>query len=165
MNKKLFHLSGLVLILSIFIFTNLYSQNKTEYNLFTMSDNSSFVNTPELQKALSNALIFSINKTELQSLYENKLPEIVLNVPISGSNFARLNLSRFDILTPNAKIVSRTARGNEEIQLSSLDLAVSYTGKLEGLNNSLVTITFTKDDVTGLMVTEADNYVIWISER
>ncbi|MEO8665262.1 MAG: M12 family metallo-peptidase [Ignavibacteria bacterium] len=160
MNKKLFHFIGMVLMLSIFIFTDSYSQSKTVYNLFSLNDNSSLINTPELQKAVSDALIFSVNKNELQSLYENRLPEIVLNVPVSRSNLVRVNLSRFDILTPDAKIVSRTARGNEEIPVSSLDLAVSYKGKLEGMDNSLVSITFTKDGMTGLLVSEADNYII-----
>ncbi len=160
MNKKLFHLAGMVLMLSIFIFRSSYSQDKTVYNLFTMSDNCSLINTPEIQKAVSDGLIFSLDKNELRSLYETRRPEIVLNVPVSRNHTVRLNLTRFDILTPNAKIVSRTARGNEEVPVSSLDLAVIYKGKLEGLDNSLVSITFTKDDMTGLMISEADNYII-----
>ena len=62
MNKKLFHRAGMVLMLSIFIFKSSYSQDKTVYNLFSLSDNSSLINTPELQKAVSDALIFSVTR-------------------------------------------------------------------------------------------------------
>lgn len=144
----------LIFVLSV---PTVYAQVRTNYNLFSVSDNS-LMSSPELQKAVSDAVILNINKEELNSLCDNKSPEITLDVPYSGNDIARMNLKRFDMLTPNAKIVARTERGNEEVTLN--DIAVSYVGSMEAVPKSLVSITFTRDNITGLMVTGNDNYVL-----
>ncbi|MDZ4712621.1 MAG: M12 family metallo-peptidase [bacterium] len=156
MSKRL--LVGLAFfIFCVSITTQTYAQVKTNYNLFTPSDNSTFSNSPELKSAVANATILDINREELRSLSENKNPEITIDIPYMNST-ARLELKRFDILTPNAKIVSRTAAGNVEVTLD--DVAFSYNGKVQGMENTMVSITFTKNNVTGLMVTGNDNYVL-----
>lgn len=158
MSKTLFQKLTLIFAFC-FIFTSAsFTQIKNNYNLFTVSDNSSLMNDPELQKTLSDAVIYSINKEELRSLCDNKSPEITIDIPYSQNGFAKLNLKRFDILKSDAKIIARTINGNEEVKLN--DIAVSYTGQVEGLSNSLVSITFSKDNVTGLMVTNNDNFVL-----
>ncbi|MEO8447130.1 MAG: M12 family metallo-peptidase [bacterium] len=156
MSKRL--LVGLAFfIFCVSITTQSYAQVKTNYNLFTQSDNSTFSNSPELKAAVTNATILNINREELRTLSENKNPEITIDIPYMNST-ARLDLKRFDILTPNAKIVSRTAGGNVEVTLD--DIAYSYNGKVQGMENTMVSITFTKNNVTGLMVTGNDNYVL-----
>ena len=147
-------LFAVILILT----SSAFSQNRVKYNLFTVNDNNSFSSDTELQKAVNNALVFNINKAELNSLFENRNPEINIEIPDFQNGVNRLNLNRFDILKSNVKIVARTINGNEEVKPE--DLAVSYTGKIEGMNNSLVSITFSKDNVTGIMVTENDHFVI-----
>lgn len=150
----------LVILITIFASLNSYSQNKSSYNLFNLSDNS-LLSSAEMQNLISEAVVLSINKDELRSLYENKKPEIVINLPfnLNGQNSsAVLNLKRFDILSPDAKIVARTDRGNETLDRSNLDLAVSYTGSVEGLSNSLISITFSKDNVSGIMITSGSNF-------
>jgi hypothetical protein len=133
-----------------------FSQIKKEYRLFTVTDNSAMSN-PELQKVISEAVLLSIDKDELRSLSENRIPEIILNVPFEHNSIVKLNLKRFEILAPNARIVARTETGEKEVHPE--DLAVSYTGSAEGLGNNLVTMTFTKDNVSGIIMTEKDNYV------
>ncbi|MEO8208925.1 MAG: M12 family metallo-peptidase [bacterium] len=123
-----------------------------------MSDNSSLLNSPELKKSVSNALILNINKDELERLCNNKSSEIEFSIPYTGNSIARLNLKRFEIFSPNAKFVTRTANGNEEVKLN--DLAVSYTGTVEGLADAFVTLTFSRENVTGMLCTKNDNFVL-----
>lgn len=159
MNNKLFHLFGIVLVMCIFSSQNLYSQYRTpEYNLFTWNDNSSVLNTPELKNAVADAVVFTVNRDELINLFETKNPQITLNVPYSSTRSARLDLKRLDILAPDAKIIERRASGNVEVKVE--DLAVSYYGTVDGIANSFVTITFAKDDITGLMSIDHENVIL-----
>ena len=152
----------LVILITLFTSLNSYSQNNSSYNLFNATDNA-VLNSAQMKALISNAVILNVNNDELRNLYDNKLPEISINLPynLNGQNgSAKLNLKRFDILSPNAKIVARTAAGNEELNTEDLDLAVSYTGTVEGLGNSLISITFSRDNVSGIMVTSGSNYVL-----
>lgn len=158
MSKIFFQKLTFVFAFCIIITSFSFSQNKIRYNLFNISDNSSILNNAELQKTVSNAVIINVNKEELISLCENRSPEITIDIPYSQFGIAKLNLKRFDILKPDAKIVARTINGNEEVQLN--DLAVSYKGEVEGLSNTLVSITFSKDNILGLMVSNDNNFIL-----
>ncbi|MDQ3021867.1 MAG: M12 family metallo-peptidase [Bacteroidota bacterium] len=157
LTKPLFTYLSIVVLYAM-LFSDSISQTKTEYNLFTTSDNSSLLNSPELKKSVSKASILNINKDELKRLFDNKSPEIEISIPYSENSVARLNLKRFEVLSPDAKFVARTAKGNEEVKLN--DLAVSYTGTVAGLEEAFVTITFSKDNVTGMLCTKNDNFVL-----
>lgn len=158
MSNNFFQKLTLVFSFCIFITAASFSQNRINYNVFNVSDNSSILNDAELQKVVSDAVIINVNKEELLSLCENKSPEITIDFPYSHSGIAKLNLKRFDILKPDAKIVARTINGNEEVHPD--DIAVSYTGHVEGLMNTLVSITFSKENVTGLMVSNNENFIL-----
>ncbi len=158
MSHLYFQKIALAILLSLFLSANGFSQNKQQYNLFSTGDNSLLTSNSDLSNVVNNAVILNINKEELLNLSNNKNPEISLDVPYLQNTTAKLNLKRFDVLKPGAKIVARTAQGNEEVTLS--DIAVSYTGEVEGLKNSLAVITFSKDNVSGLLLTQHDNYVL-----
>ena len=150
----------ILFLFSIIFFNSLnsYSQNKSEYDVFSRSANNSAIGNEELSGLLKNKVLLSINKTGLKNLYQSRLPEISLTLPGFDNNNMKLVMSRFDILAPGAKIVARTANGNEELDLK--DLAVSYKGYIEGMENSLVSLNFTESRVTGIIITGNDNYNI-----
>ncbi|MBL0106984.1 MAG: T9SS type A sorting domain-containing protein [Ignavibacteria bacterium] len=141
-----------------FLSLNSYSQNKNEYDVFSRSANNSAIGNEELSGLLKNKILLSINNSGLKNLYQSRLPEISLTLPGFDNNNMKLVMSRFDILAPGAKIVARTANGNEELDLK--DLAVSYKGYIEGMENSLVSLNFTENRVTGIIITGNDNYNI-----
>jgi hypothetical protein len=153
--KSLYFFTGLIAIV-VLLNTNSYSQLKKDYNLFTTNSDNSVLNRPELRNSVDNAVLLNIDKNELANLYENRLQEISLSIPYNNFGNVRINLKRFEVLAPNAKIVERTSKGNEEVKLN--DLAVSYKGSIEGVDNTLIVLTFTKNDVKGLMVSGNDNY-------
>ncbi|MEO8210592.1 MAG: M12 family metallo-peptidase [bacterium] len=157
MNKKLSSVLQLIFILFLSCIDS-YSQNRTEYDLFSRSDNSSILNSPKLKNLISDAVILSINKAELQEIYENRNPEISLSIPYQNGTAIKVNLKRLDILSPDAIIIARTTNGNEGVILN--DIVQSYTGNAEGFENTLVVINFTRDKVVGLMSSENDNYVL-----
>ncbi len=156
MKRKLTTSFVCILFVSLFISSTSNSQVKKQYNLFTASDNSSLLNN-ELKGVVTDAEIFNLNKDELNSLCDNKNPEITFQIPYKN-NVYNVSLERFDIFTPNAKIVTRTAQGNQEVILN--DLAVTYRGKFEGFDNTMISVTFSRDNVVGLMISGNDNFVI-----
>jgi len=154
MYSKLTKFTG-AFLLSVLMCSISFAGKKTSYDLFSIGDNT--VNT-EVTSIVDNAVFMNINKDELKRICENRDLEINLSMPYGNNQFTNLTLQRFDILKADAKIVARTERGNEEVQLE--DIAVSYTGKLNGYDNSLISITFTKEKVTGLLVSGNDNFIL-----
>jgi len=155
MRTKLSFFVKIILII-VLCYSNSFSQIKKDYNLFSKENDNSILNRQDIKESVSNAEILSIDKIELAEIYRNRLPEISVSLPLEKFENVRLNLKRFDILTPDAKIVTRTERGNEEVKIN--DLAVCYTGSIEGIENSLVSINFTGDKVKGVIVTGDENY-------
>ncbi len=158
MSKRTYIASISIFVLLLMAFSKIYSQSNSSFNLFSINDNSQFSGVDDVNKILNKAVFLSINKAELLRLSENKPLEISFEVPYDKGRFTKVTLQRMDILAPNAKIVERTADGNKEVTLN--DIAVSYYGKVEGFPNSIVSVTFTKDNVTGLMVSDEDNYIL-----
>ncbi len=156
MRKKLLNFLVFVLCVILTSSSATYSQAKKQYNIFTNTDNSSLLNG-ELTNVVTDAEIFDLNMQELTSLYENRNPQISIQIPYKNSIY-NVNLERFDILAPDAELVARTANGTEVIPREGL--AVSYKGKLEGFDNTLISMTFSRDNVVGLMVSGNDNFVI-----
>ena len=118
MKRKLTTSFVCVLLVSLFISSTSNSQVKKQYNLFTSSDNSSLLNN-ELKNVVSDVEIFELNREELNILCNNRNPEISFQIPYKN-NVYNVNLERFDVLAPNAKIVTRTAQGNQEITLDDI---------------------------------------------
>jgi len=147
-----------IFILCLLFNENTYSQSKTFYNLFTFSEDKSPLNIPNLQNLLKDQVLLTINETELKEIHQNKYPEISLRIPYNENNFAIINLERLEILSNDAKIIAKTTKGNEEMVLD--DVSVSYTGSMEGVENTLVVLNFTQNSVVGLMSTESENYVL-----
>ncbi|MCY7363334.1 MAG: hypothetical protein LH629_14905, partial [Ignavibacteria bacterium] len=155
MQTKLSFFVKIILII-VLCYSNSFSQIKKDYNLFSKENDNSILNRQDIKESVSNAEILSIDKNELAEIYRNRLPEISVSLPSEKFENVRLNLKRFEILTPDAKIVTRTERGNEEVKIN--DLAVCYTGSIEGIENSLVSINFTGDNVKAVIVTGDENY-------
>ncbi|MBV6480183.1 MAG: hypothetical protein HGGPFJEG_03035 [Ignavibacteria bacterium] len=153
-------LKSALIIFSIIILQtqNSVSQNSRHYDLFLTNDQSAYLQNAEVKNALSDAVIIRLNKDELKSLYETRYPEISMNIPLPGNRNERLTLKRFDILKSDAKFVTRTALGNEEVKMK--DLAVSYNGTINGDANSIVSITISRDNVMGMIALKNDNIVI-----
>ncbi|MEO6695634.1 MAG: zinc-dependent metalloprotease [Ignavibacteria bacterium] len=159
MNKKLFFYFTNLFLLTILFYSNTFSQSRMQYNLFTESDNSTnIMNSPEMKRAINEAVILDVNRAELQSLYENRNPEITMNIPYENGRSATINLERFDILSPNAKILAHTLSG--DVEIGREDLIVSYKGKVEGLDNTFIVMNFSRESIVGLMVSGNDNYIL-----
>jgi hypothetical protein len=159
--KELIPYFAKLLLLFLLISVNAFSQNKPGYRIFSENSGNSILSNPDLKKSVNKGIILNIDRSELQNLSENRPLEMVLTIPFemtpeSSKGTVNLSLKRFDILSPNAKIVTRTVNGNEEIRLN--DLLVSYSGTIEGIENSFVSISFSNDKVIGIISTENDVY-------
>lgn len=110
------------------------------------------------RKSVEDAVIFNINKEVYNALNEQRTYKINLAIPVTLNQNIYANLERTSVLAPNAKIVERDAAGEHEVDLRNEVL--SYTGKINGDDNSLVSISFHNGTMLGMIVHNGQTYTI-----
>lgn len=135
-----------------------FSQYTSGNRLFNLIENDNAINYTRLNSIVENAEVYEINQNELLNIYNSKLPKLNLTLPLSSNQNAELVLEKLEVFPPNAEFVLRTENGNEKFVPQ--DLAVSYRGYIKGMENSLVVITFEKDEVFAMMSNERGNTIL-----
>src|SRR4030095_5891839 len=153
LQKKAFYLAVFILLLS----ANVFSQSAYN-NIFSINSLKTASQPDWMRNSVDEAVILDVDKSQLQQLISRKDERIIISVPFSINNNAQIVLEKFDVTSADAKIVSGTSKGDVEINIS--DKFVSYKGKINGIENSLVSITFSADRVTGLVANSNETYVI-----
>ncbi|MBS1516970.1 MAG: zinc-dependent metalloprotease [Bacteroidetes bacterium] len=145
-----------IVLLFLFSFTLKARDNYTD--LFNY--NAAKTNDPGLsvKQNVSDAVILSIDKEVYKNLVSEKNYKINLRIPVSQNDFVNAELERFDVLSSDAKLVSKGANG--ESNFSSDGLILSYKGKISGADNSLVSVSFYNGKIVGLMKSSRDSYVL-----
>lgn len=150
-------MKSLIAILIIFISANVYSADKN-YDLFQL--NTQKTNNPEadFKKSVDGGIIVNINQENYREINENKDLKLNLKIPVETNKTLNVTLERFEILSPDAKIVERTSDGNRDVNLT--DIMLSYKGGIKGDEKSLVTLTFSGGKLIGLIKSGNETYVI-----
>jgi len=125
--------------------------------LFTL--NISKTNNPNrnVTDFVKDGIILNINKDILKNINDSKSYKLNLQVPVTRSVSVNVELERFDILSPDAKLINKSAAG--EKPFSGDDLILSYKGKITGAENSLVSVSIYNGKMIGLMKSKNDTYV------
>ncbi len=119
------------IIFFFFLFIiNTASSQDNSINVFHVNHAKTLNNNEEYKKGVDDALIFNIDKDLYNSVFEEKKYKINLTIPVSSNRNIYANLERFEILTPDAKIIERSATGEKEVDLRNTVL--SYHGKFPG---------------------------------
>ncbi|HAY34075.1 MAG TPA: M12 family metallo-peptidase [Ignavibacteria bacterium] len=146
----------LTLLITLSFFLNGTAQ-EDHSGLFTL--NNSKTNNPDrnITDYVKDGIILNINKDILKKINESKSYKLNLQVPVSRSVSVNVELERFDILSPDAVLINRSASG--EKTFSGDDLILSYKGKITGAENSLVSLSIYNGKMIGLMKSKNDTYV------
>ena len=142
-----------------FLFLNPNILTQSNYtSLFTFNRVKTTSQPEWLKASVGNAMIIDINTIQLQQILNRKDNNIRVSVPFDEYNNAELILEKFDITTPATKIVAGTQNGDVPVDISGK--FVSYRGKINGIYESLVSITFSNDRITGLVTNQNETYIL-----
>ncbi|MBK8382986.1 MAG: hypothetical protein IPL16_14095 [Ignavibacteria bacterium] len=125
--------SILIIVACLFISTGIYSKSKSD-DLFQI--NAAKTNDPsaDYRNSVYEGVILNISKDVYSSLTDNRDQNLEMKIPVSNNNFLNIELERFEILSPDAKITERALLG--ETQLDLRNIVLSYKGKVKGEGNS-----------------------------
>lgn len=149
--------SFFIILSCLVISTGIYSKNKS-YELFKL--NTAKTNDPsaDYKRSVDEGVILNINNEIYSSIVDKRDLGIGMKIPVSENKYFNIVLERFEVLSPDAKITERTLIG--EAILDMRNIILSYKGKIEGEDNSLVTISFYNGKVLGLIKSGNETYVI-----
>lgn len=151
-----------VIFLSV---TGLYAQRASS-DLFISNSAPESNMKQKFDAQVKDAVFLKINKNELNRLYTERNDALRLTIPVTlrgVSSNAVLELVKFDIVTPQTRFVIKTANGEEDIKAHNL--IVSYTGKVKGMENSFVTLTFTQDKVIAIVMSDRETYTLGTTDE
>ncbi|MEO8513650.1 MAG: M12 family metallo-peptidase [Ignavibacteria bacterium] len=111
----------------------------------------------ELNKVVDDAKIVDVNFDVVNRILDAKSNSISIKIPYNGTDL-QVTMQKFDILRDDAKIVAGTESGDKP--LANKTDFVAYTGNLNDKNSPLVVVTFFRNDVTAMIMTGQDTYVL-----
>lgn len=151
-------MKNLFYITSVFIFLTAGSFSQSNhYSPFSVNVSKSNLKSTELLNSVTDAKIIDVNFDEVLRIIRNREENISLTVPFEG-NTLNVELKKFDIINSNTKFVKGTGAG--DVIINRINDFVSYTSDLKDINSPLVVITFFKDEISALIITNQDTYVI-----
>ena len=148
-------------ILILFLFLSLCNGKlfaQSAGDLFSINERRDNI-ASELKSYVETPVVLKINSGAYSRIVTSRNDDLKLRIPVEANGYVTLDLKRFDILTPDAKIIGKTAEAETELDLK--DLILSYRGTIEGIENSMVTLTFYNGMVMGIVSSNKDTYVTW----
>lgn len=146
----------ILILLSFFAAAGIQAQENAR-NLFYENENSDNISA-SLQSYVEDAVILKLDNGAAGRLFAERNEALTLRIPLNRQHTVTVNLKRFEVLTPDAKLVSKA--GNTETEHSLRNIVLSYTGKIEGLDDSFVSLSFYNGNVVGVVMSKRDTYVL-----
>ncbi len=136
-----------ILILAIVFCANVFSQPNA-YSPFSLNASKTSLISTEIRNAVDDAKIINVDFTSVRDILRKKSGSITVRIPFNNNDIT-LDLKKFDILAPGAKIVGGTETGDRQIDMNSS--FVVYTSELKDKNIPLVVITFFDNEVSAII--------------
>ncbi len=146
-------------ILALMLFLNIacaLSQSNI-FEPFKVNYSKTSLASTELNKVVEDAKIIDVNFDIVNKILDDKSNTISIKIPYNGSEL-QVSLQKFDILKDDAKIVSGTESGDK--LLSNKPDFIAYTGNLHDKYSPLIVVTFFRNDVTAMIITEQETFVL-----
>ncbi len=135
----------------------LFAGQQRTYDLFKVNESKSQIKSAELKSTVEGLKVVDVDMNAVKSIIANNDEFISIQIPFEGTMFGT-RMKRFDVMAPGSRIVSGTAAG--DVLLNSKTSFVAYTSDLYDKNSPLVVITFFNDDVSAMIMTKQDTYVL-----
>lgn len=150
--KNLTILFFVILLNAISVFAQEFS-----YSPFQINETKSSSPGNVLKEYVDDAKIVDVNFTIVNTIINNRSENITVKIPFNGSEL-QVKLKRFEILKDDAIIVSGTESGDRIEKISHNFIA--YTSNLDDKNSPLVVITFFRDNVSALIISNSETLVM-----
>lgn len=145
-----------ILILFLMLASHCFAQPEF-LSPFKVNLNKTNLISQEINSAVNDAKIIDVDLNAIRQVVERKSESITVEVPFNNSNY-RVVLKRFEILTPDAKIVAGTQNGDRVIDMNNS--FVIYTSDLKDKYNPLVVMSFFENDVSAVIISSGDVSVV-----
>lgn len=133
-----------------------YSQHSV-YMPFSLNDAKSIAVKNLMSNEISDVKAVDVDFNIVNEIVLSKPDNIKIRIPFNKENFV-VELKKFEILTQNALIAEGTTKG--DIIKNYNESFVAYTSNLSDKHSPLVTVTFFKDDVAALILTEQETIAL-----
>lgn len=111
----------------------------------------------ELRSSVEGLTAVDVDKNMLAEIVRNRHEKITIDLP-SGNKVVRTQLTRFELLTPDAKIVAGTDAGDRQIDMNNS--FVVYTSDLHDRNAPMIVLTIFENDASAFVSTEHDVFIL-----
>jgi hypothetical protein len=110
----------------------------------------------DLNSFVSNHILLSISKENLNRLIASKKENINLRIPVAESNFVDVEMSRVTIRTNDFAVKSLS----DNRLTANIDDGLHYRGIIRGKSDSWAAFSFFKDNVMGMIASEGGDYIL-----
>ena len=149
------HLKYFLLLTGILCSVSLFAQRV--FAPFEINQQKTNSMPSEIKSNVDDAKIIDINYNVIRQIISQKLDKISLRLPYQNGNL-NIELKKFDILAPGAKIVAGTVTGDKRVDFNNSFIA--YTSDLNDKNSPLVVATFADNEVYAMVVSNSDVFVL-----
>lgn len=111
----------------------------------------------ELRSSVEGLTAVDVDKNMLAKIVRERHEKISIDLP-SGNNVIRTQLTRFELLTPDAKIVAGTDAGDRQINMNNS--FVVYTSDLHDKNIPMIVLTIFENDASAFVSTDHDVFIL-----
>lgn len=146
-------------VLTLFLILHVLSafSQPAVFEPFRVNNYKTSMASTELSKSVDDAKVVDVDLNVINRIIDEKSQSISIKIPYNGSDI-NVTLQKFDILKDGAKIVAGTETG-DKVFTNKTDF-IAYTGNLNDKNAPLIVITFFRDDVSALIITEQETIVL-----
>lgn len=144
----------LLFIISMFLISIVANAQMVSQEIFTPVQ----FDYPDIRSKVEDATLLKLDLEKFTDIFESKPYRLNLSIPVENGVNANIKLERFEVLTPDAKGIEQSASGETEFSLRNI--VVSYIGKVDGIEDSYISLNFSLNGISGIMVTPLERYVI-----
>lgn len=126
-----------------------------DVNLFSLTKNNIIEN--DLNSFVSNHILLSINKDNLNQVLSSKKENINLRIPVMQNSYVEVEMQRVSIRTKDFTLKSLSENTGKKL---NSDEGLHYRGMVKGNNTSWAAFSFFENNVMGMIATEGGDYIL-----
>jgi hypothetical protein len=142
---------------ALVLYTGVIFSQGAAYVPYTVNEQKTRSVSQRVKDAVDDAKIVDINTDAVRNIVSSKPERLSLRLPVDN-RFYDVTLNRFDILTPDAQIVSGTTNGDKSVK-ENLRF-VSYTSDLHDKNSPLFVFSFYENEMSAVVISGDETYVL-----
>ena len=104
------------------------------------------------RSSLKDHKLLTLDKVKCDKIIKNRPKNLILNVPSSGTNPFKLELTQVEIFTPDFKVSTSSGKNIEFKE------GIFYRGVIRGDTNSIVTVSISSNEISGIISGSSGNY-------